>query len=63
MEEVEEEFELIEQHERDEVEEVVLLIIDCVGDSVGGFAASIQPYFAFHVHISFAAASAADQSA
>jgi hypothetical protein len=63
LEKIEEEFKLIEEYEWYEVEEVIFLVIDCVGNGILGFTASIEPYFAFYVHICFAAASAADPSA
>jgi hypothetical protein len=34
LEEVKEEFELIKKYEGDEIEEIVLLVVECVGDVI-----------------------------
>lgn len=51
MEEVEEEFELVEEYEGEEVEEVVFLVVDCVGNCIRGLTASIHPHLPLHVHL------------
>ena len=58
MEEVEEEFELVEQHHWQEVHDVVLLVVDCVRCCVRRVAATVQPDLPLdsHVHIPPAAA-------
>lgn len=63
MEEVEEEFKLIEEDEWHEVEHVVLLVVDCIGDSIVGFGSAVQPHLPFYVHLLASAAPAANEAA
>ena len=59
LEEIEEELELVEKDDWDEVNDIVFLIVDSIGDGVLGFSVAIQCHQSFHIHICFEAAGAA----
>ena len=56
LEEVEEQFELVKQHNWQEGEDIVFLVGDCIGYLVFGLCSAIQPNFPLHSHIFFLAA-------
>lgn len=43
LEEVKKELELIEQDNWNEIEEIVLLVVECIGNCVFGVGVSVQP--------------------
>ncbi len=63
MEEVEEKFELVEEHNWQKVYDVVLLVIDCVGDGILRLAPSLHPHLSLHSHVLVSAAAAQQPAA
>jgi hypothetical protein len=60
LEEIEEEFKLIEEHKGDEVDDIIFLVVDCVRNSIVGLGAAVQPNLPLDVHLLASAALAAD---